>query len=467
MRLTKIICTLGPASNSAENIERLAEIGMGIARINLSHGTIEQHAEVIKRIQALNAQGRCIAIMLDTKGCEIRTAEVEKPLQIAAGEEVVFSPKPLPNEKHQVVHVNYDGFAEDVKQTDRILLDNGFLQFDIVEIRNDGTVLAKAREDGSIGSRRHVNLPGADIALPSLTQKDWDDIAYGCSVGVDFVALSFIRNAREVEEVREFIAKHNGHMQIISKIETKQAVEHLAEIIDASDAVMVARGDLGAEIPFELIPAIQDDIVATCRAKGKAVIVATHMLESMIEHPMPTRAEVTDVAHAAVTRTDSTMLSGETAAGKHPFGALEAMSRILVETEKHLPEFSLREAGTKLDLREARAVAAVDMALSLGTTAIIVLTHSGRTAQAVSKYRPSVPVVAFTVTQEVQRRLQLSFGVQPHIIEFSSDPEVTVAEALQQAKNLGYVRSGDTVVLLSDTRGREELVSTVQVRDVA
>lgn len=468
-RLTKVICTLGPATNSREGILRLAKTGMNIARINFSHGSLPQHEEVIRTIQDINEkEGMNIAVMLDTKGSEIRTGEVSSPMEVAAGETVIFSPRPLPKSDHKVILVNYDKFSEDVRETDRILLDNGELRYDIVEIQDDGCVLARAREAGKIGSRRHVNLPGAYINLPSITDKDWEDISLGCQLGADFVALSFIRSAKDVRDVRDFLSKKNAHMHIIAKIETKQAVEDLHNIIDASDGVMVARGDLGAEIPFELIPAIQDDIVLRCRTQGKRVIVATHMLESMIKNPMPTRAEVTDVAHAAVTRTDTTMLSGETASGAHPFEALEAMDRILIETERHLQP--LHDCGTPStdDTRQARAIAAVNMANSLKTPAIVVLTQSGKSAHAISSFRPLVPILAFTASPVVRRRLQMDYGVAPFLLSLDeSDPENTVQSAIMLGKERGLLRSGDRIVLVTDSKVKDGVVSSVQVRLVA
>lgn len=470
MRLTKIICTLGPACNSPEMIAKLAESGMNVARINFSHGDIEQHRTVLRALKAVNDKGtKCINVMLDTKGSEIRTGDVKEPIMIKAGQEVVFSFKDVAKETRTVIKVDYAGFAKDVGGTDKILLDNGEQIFDIVKIDvKAGAVVARSREGGKIGSRRHVNLPGADVGLPSLAQKDWDDISLGIAEGADAVALSFIRTAADVIEVKKFLKKKKSEMKIISKIETRQAVENIDAIIKESDGVMVARGDLGAELPFERIPAIQDRIVEKCRIAGKPVIVATHMLESMISNPTPTRAEVTDVAHAAVTLADCTMLSGETAAGKHPIVALEAMGKILAETERNLPPLKPTHVNhIDDDDLTARAQAGVSMAQSLHASAIVVLTRSGLTAQAVSQFRPRAPIIAFTESGAVQRELCFSYGVTPIKIEFSKDPESNVSAALKRAVKQGLLKKGDRVVVLSDAKVPGGIVRTVHIRTVA
>lgn len=471
---TKIICTLGPACHTEEQVMALARLGMGIARINLSHGTWDEHQETIKLIKRINERlakdksiPPCIAILLDTKGAEVRTGVVDTPLQIAKDEEVVFSPHPCPKEKRQVVLVNHEGFAKDVRQAERILLDNGKLIFELVTVNKDGTVVAKAKEDGSIGSRRHVNLPGANLDMPSLTDKDWEDITHGADEGVDYLGLSFVREAKEAEEVREFLRKRGTPVGLVAKVETRQAVKNMVEIIRVSDAIMVARGDLGAEVDFERIPVIQDELVSLSREAGKPVIVATHMLESMIENPMPTRAEVTDIAHAATIGTDVTMLSGETASGKFPFAALEAMVRVLRATEEHMARLRRMEEASVRTEREARAEAAVTLAISTGASALIVMTRGGQTARDLCRFRPHLPIIAFTPSAEVQRTLQLSYGVIPLRVDFDDDPEQTVDEAMAIAKTMGLLKSGDRCVLVSDARTRDSAVCTIQIRMIA
>lgn len=464
MRLTKIICTLGPSSKTAEELRNLAAAGMNIARINLSHGVKEDHRTLIRTVRTLG-DDHCVAIMIDTKGAEIRTGDVSAPVPIAKGQEVVFSHEAIRDRKRTSFTVNYPHFAADARGASRILLDNGALSFDVVSVQGD-TVIARAREEGSIGSRRHVNLPGADLQMPSLLDKDWEDLALGVEEKVDFVALSFIRTGEAVREVKKFLRENGGTMLVISKIETQKAVENIDDIIAASDGIMVARGDLGAEIPFERVPAIQDEFVLKCRAAGKPVIVATHMLESMIEHPLPTRAEATDVAHAAMTRADCTMLSGETAAGRHPVTAVEAMDRILRETEARLPVIPQNERPLPVDEAAARAKAAVTMASSMHAPAILVLTRSSRSAHAISQCRPLVPIIALTDTTDVQRQMQILYGVLPLLITFSTNPETTVDASLQAVAALKLLPEGARVVLVSDTKTSTGIVSAVQVRTI-
>jgi len=451
-RLTKIVCTLGPACDTPEQLEALVENGMSVARINLSHGSREKQKETIAKLKKLN-ENRAIpvGILLDTRGAEIRTGDVQTPIIIAKGETVTFSP---PNTVSQlegkVIAVNYDGFANDVRETKRILVDNGELSFDIVSVNDNGTVTACAKQDGTVGTRRHVNLPGADIDLPSITEQDWDDIAFAAEEGVDFIALSFIRNADELKEARSFLNKKKSTLRIITKVETAQAVENIAEIIRASDGIMVARGDLGAEVPFERLPVIQDEIVVRCADAAKPVIVATHMLESMKEHPIPTRAEMMDVAHAASTGADATMLSGETATGKHPPVAVDAMHRLLFATEQHSARFTMhRDVRLQDGEYEARAQAAVSLAESTDSVAILVFTRTGQTAHQVSKFRPRVPIVACTNDKAVQGAMTLNYGTFPLYIEFS-DPETTIKRGMEELQKHGFAGKGDRIILVTD-----------------
>ncbi len=474
MRFTKIVCTLGPSTLAPDRVRALVQAGMNVARINLSHGSIEQHLTTIRMLKDINKELKkgnepptSVGILLDTKGAEIRTGDVSEKLVISKNEEVVFSFRPLPEEKRKVITVNHDQFDKDVVDAESILIDNGILKFTYVKTNPDGSVLARACEDGSVGSRRHVNLPGANLSMPSITPKDWEDIAMAAKEGVDFLALSFVREAKEVYEVREFLESHDTHIGLISKIETRQAIRNIKEIIAASDGIMMARGDLGVEVPFETVPAIQDDIVEETRRAGKPVIVATHMLESMIDAPMPTRAEVTDIAHAASTRTDATMLSGETASGEFPLESVDAMDRVLKATEEHLfQNFTLAEAP-ELNEREARAHAAATLAVSTHASALFVMTKSGATARDISRFRPNVPIIAFTEQETTQRALQLSYGVLPVLIMFSEDPEETVRVAMDEAERLGLLQPGDHVVLVSDTKAGDTSVNTIQMRQIS
>ena len=467
MRLTKIICTLGPTSGTFEELKALAETGMNIARLNFSHGNHEDHLNRIETLRKLHEAGYPVAIMMDTKGPEIRTGDVKEPIVVEKGQEVLFTIDPETTADCPVIFVDHKLFAEDAKNARVILLDNGEMRFELMSVEKDGSVRARAEDGGRIGSRRHVNLPGADLQLPSVTDKDWEDLAFGVKQKLDFVALSFVRTGDVVREVKKFLRENGSDMRIISKIETSKGVENLDDIIAASDGIMVARGDLGAEVPFELVPAIQDAMVRKCREAGKPVIVATQMLESMIKRPMPTRAEVTDVAHAATTRADLTMLSAETANGKNPIAAVDAMARILEETESHLSPVMPTEREHATDENGARAEAAAIMALSMHLPAIIVLTRSGRTAECVSITRPLMPIIAFTDSPVVQRQMQLLYGVQPFYLPFSDDPEETVNAALKIVREKRLLKSGERIVLLSDTKTKDGQVSTVHLRSIA
>lgn len=474
LRLTKIICTLGPASCTPAQVAALARGGMNIARINLAHGTWPEHRKTIRIVKTLNrklaANGKlpsCVGILLDTRGAEVRTGIVSEVIRIRKGELVVFSPHALPKEKRQVIIVNHKAFAKDARQAEQILLDNGKMAFELVSSRSDGSVVARAKQKGTVGSRRHVNLPGANLDMPSLTKDDWESIANAANEGVDFLGLSFIRNASEIEDIRAWLAKRKKSIGLIAKIETRQGLQNLQEIIEASDAVMVARGDLGAEIPFEQLPVAQNEIVLRSRAAGKPVIIATHMLESMVENPIPTRAEVTDIAHAAMTSTDMTMLSGETASGAHPLLALDAMDRVLRETEAHLATSSRMLDASIRNNRDAQAKAVVTDAIASSTSAIAVVTRTGRTALEIARFRPHMPIIAFVPNQRVQRELQLSFGVFPLVTPFKSDPEATLTAGIALARKAGLLRKGSEIALVSDAKAHDKCVSTIQIRKIA
>lgn len=464
MRLTKIICTVGPATGDAQSIRALVCAGMDIARVNLAHGNREQHQKFLQVFRELRErEGLIVASLFDVKGPEIRTGDCPSPLTIAEGECVIFSPYPLSAVPAKVIIVNYEQFAQDVLRAESILIDNGELSFEVFQIQ--GTqVHARCRQGGVIGSRRHINIPGADISLPALTRQDWQNVLLALEHDVDFIALSFVRTSQELKDLRAFLRERGSRAGIIAKIETRQAVDHIDDIIAAADGVMIARGDLGVEIPFERVPAIQDRIVARCCTEGKPVIIATHMLESMTEHPRPTRAEVTDVAHAAATFVDAVMLSGETALGKFPIPCVQAMDRILQETESSHRSFT-GNVRSPCDEREARAEAAVLLSRSLPSPVICVMTHSGMSARAVSRFRPGLPILAFTDDHHVERQLRLVCGVQPFALSLC-DAEEAVRIALQRTRDALCLSSGTRVVFLSETPGEEGPVTAIQIRRV-
>ncbi|MBU2214103.1 pyruvate kinase [Patescibacteria group bacterium] len=452
IRLTKIVCTIGPSCSSTAQIRSLINGGMNVARFNLSHGTHANHAQLIRKVRKISSRSPTpCGVLLDTKGPEIRTGKRRTPLVVKKGDRVIFyPPSHTAPPKGKSVEVSYDAFHEDAGETDIILLDNGELSFDILSIDpQKGIVTARARENGSIGDCRHINLPGADIENQTMGERDFADIDFAMKEKVDFLALSFVHSAEDITRVRHYLRKHKSSIGLIAKIETRQALSHLAEIIAAADAVMIARGDLGAEIPFEHLPAIQDEIVKHCNNAGKPVIVATHMLESMKEHPIPTRAEMMDVTHAATTFSDATMLSGETASGAHPTKALGAMNRLLLTAEKHLRS---SRRPPLLDIREdydIRAKSAVELAHDIHAQVIIVFTRSGATASQLSRFRPSVPIIACTNDAAVQHKLTLLYGVVPLRIVFS-DAETTIHRGMIAAEKGGFVGKGQSVILVSD-----------------
>ena len=463
LRRTKIICTIGPSSFDKGVLFGLAESGMNIVRLNVSHGTREDHQRIVDLVSEFNSTSdHQVAMMIDTRGAEIRTGDVQAPIPIAQGDEVLFvsDASEEPRDTRTVIRVSYDGFAQDVKETNTILIDNGELSFDVTSIQADGMVIGTAKEDGEIGSRRHINLPGADIDLPSITESDWEDIRFSAKQNLDFVALSFIRNAEEVVEARKVIEDIGATTQIISKIETQKGVEHIKEIVDVSDAIMVARGDLGADIPFEMLPGVQDEIVIRCRDAGKPVIIATHMLESMKEHPMPTRAEVTDIAHAVDTGADATMLSGETASGIHPLKALDAMVRVHTATEEHLGRLETAYEIRFHDSAEEEMEPAVQKAREEDVDAFVLLTDSGRTAKHIAKFRHTVPIIALTNSDTVARSLLLHYGVYPLVIEFDADDDVSIQAGVKKAMDLGLVQKKQKLMLLKD-RAKSIEVTTI------
>ncbi|HRH94028.1 MAG TPA: pyruvate kinase [Candidatus Peribacteria bacterium] len=475
MRFNKRIATSGPAGGTPEGIEKLADLGANVCRLNFSHGSHESHGKVIKMIKDINKKGKhSLGILLDVRGSGIRTGDVKEKINVKEGDLIIFTPKITGKEKHITLELNYDKFAHDVKNADTIIIDNGAMELDVVKIEGKN-VIAKAREAGTIGSRRHVNIPGAYVSLPSFTDKDWEDIEFGIQQGVDFFATSFIRTAEDVKEVRDFIKKRKADTQIIAKIETPQSVENIEAIVDASDGIMVARGDLGCEIPFEDVPRVQNEIVRLCREKGKFVIVATHMLESMITNRAPTRAEVTDVAYASMIQADCTMLSGETAGGMYPYKSLAAMAQILKANETQVdPMESMlmsAECGETTDMderpRREESLAASVLAYSLQAQAIIVITKSGFTAKAVSNCRPLIPIYAFTDTESVQRKLAPVWGVSAHTTELRDNPETTVKNAIAMVRKLGGVKKGDRFVVISDIATGDDRATTIQIRVAA
>lgn len=463
-RRTKIICTIGPATSSSEMIAELAKAGMNVARINMSHGNQESHGKVIRQIKNLNKKlNHPISILMDLQGPEIRTGEVESNLQLNVGEIFTFTVLPDVNIEEKSVHVNYRDMVKDLKKGDRITVDNGLINLQVLEV-NEGQLRCRVLEGGKLGSRKHINLPGVRVNMPSITEKDRSDIRFAVENDLDFIALSFVRMASDVAEARQLIEDLDGHAQIIAKIENQEGIDNFDAILAEADGIMVARGDLGVEIDLEDLPVVQREMVRKCIEAGKPVIVATHMLESMIENPMPTRAEVTDVANAVHEQSDAIMLSGETAAGKYPVKCVQTLDRIARRIEKEAGlNFHLRRKPE--DIRENLARNAVLLADSIQAPAILVVTRRGMLARQVATYRPRHSIIyAFTNMTSTRRKLWLVRGVVPFIMDFSKDPENTIRKGFERLRERNRVRPGDSIVVVSDVAAGDQRVTSIQVR---
>ncbi|PJZ70946.1 pyruvate kinase [Leptospira perolatii] len=467
-RKTKIICTIGPATADKKMIQALAEAGMNIARLNMSHGSHEFHRSVIRSIKSLNKDvlKHPIAILLDTQGPEIRTGDLQVDhLDLKVGESFTFHIIPGVESEEQSVFVNYKDIVSDLKIGDRVTVDNGLINLIVEEIQ-ETALKCKVVDGGKLGSRKHINLPGIRVNLPSITQKDHKDILFGLEEDVDFIALSFVRSVEDILQLRQIIEEHNGHSAIIAKIEDQDAVRNMVDIIEAADGVMVARGDLGVEVPIEELPIIQRAIIKESAIRGKRVIVATHLLESMINNPSPTRAEVTDVANAVYEEADAIMLSGETAAGKFPVRCVEMLSKIAQRVED-TPGVGYVLDRVPSNKKEEMAKSAALLADSIKSPAIIVITRRGTTALNVASFHPKVPLIyAFTNMTTVRRKLWLTRGIIPYRIDFSRDPEKTIKLAIETLKASGRISEGNQVVILSDIIAGEERVETIQIREV-
>lgn len=465
MRRTKIVATLGPASNNYEMIDSLSQAGVDVFRLNFSHGTHESQGELIKKIKRLNQKSpKSHAILLDTKGPEIRSGDLKTPINVKAGDRLIFSPNPGDYEVTGKIGVNYDEFINDVEIGEKVLLDSGVIGLTVLE-KTDTDVICEVLDEGVITSRRHINIPGKDVSLESITKKDWSDIKFGVEMGIDIIALSFVRKSDEIIELKNFLKEQNAKIKVMAKIESFEATKHLGSICEAADGIMVARGDLGAEVPFEQVPKLQREIVQTASKYSKPVIVATHMLESMIENPVPTRAEVSDVSTAVWQRADATMLSGETANGEYPLKSVEAMSQVALTTESEFLETRpLKDLVTLTD-RGVFAKTGCQMAQSQKEiAAIVVITRSGETACRVARFRPRVPVFAFTNEPGTRRRLGLNWGTEAFRIEFSSTPQTTIMRAREAFVKKYPEWKGKKYVLISDFLVKEEFVPTLQIR---
>ncbi len=468
MRRTKIIATLGPKTSTLEAIEKLAAHGMDIARLNFSHGTHESHLQAISAIKTINNKGTYnVATLLDTKGPEVRTGDLSDTLSVSKDEELIITvDKEFHKEDGKWIWVNFDGFVHDVSEGDTILIDGGILSFKVKK-KKGKELYCHCVDGGVLTSRRHVNIIGKSVSLPSITDQDWKDIEFGISHGIDFIALSFVKDPMAIVELKEYLKEKKAHVDVIAKIESAKAIPSLDEIIKVCDGIMVARGDLGAELPLEEVPILQEEMIEKCHHAGKPVIVATHLLESMIQNPTPTRAEVADIATAVMQKTDAIMLSGETAAGLYPYKALSVMDIVARRMERKLVSDKHIHIDETNNPRIEIARSAAIMANNLSAKAIIVFTRRGYTAVVMSNCRPSSLVFAFTNMTNVRRRLNLYWGVTPFRIQFSEDPDKTVRTAIEYLKKRSFVKAEDTIIVVSDVLAGSEHVDTIQVRKIS
>ncbi len=451
MKKTKIICTMGPNADNDEVLQALVRSGMDIARFNFSHGTHEEQKarmDHLKRVR--KEQNRPVAILLDTKGPEIRTGVLENggKVLLREGEEFTLTSEEIAgNEKK--VYQTYPQLAKDVKPGDTILIDDGLIGLTVMEIQGLD-IVCQIKNGGELGQRKGINVPNVSVNLPAITERDREDIVFGIEQGIDFIAASFVRNADAVREIRAILKEHGAdHVDIISKIENSEGIANIDKIIAVSDGIMVARGDMGVEIPAYEVPHVQQMIVQKCNQKSKPVIIATQMLDSMIRNPRPTRAEVTDVANAIREGADAIMLSGETAMGKYPVETLQMMAQIAESTEQHLPYDGVPHYHSMrgdANVSNAVGVAAVRTALNVQAKCIVTPTMSGQTARLMSHFRPQTPIYAVTPNDWAQRKMQIYWGVTPLKGYEEDTTEHIISHAMYVVKREGYVEEGDIVV---------------------
>ena len=473
IRRTKIIVTLGPATESEAMLEKLFRAGAGVVRLNMAHAKHDWTRLVIRRVRAVSARiGRDVAIMMDIKGPEIRTGDLTVPIELKAGEIFDFTVKPGASnpaieggEEIRSVDVNYPNLVNDIKVGDSVLVDNGLLRLEVLAT-DEARIRCRVIIPGELKSKRHINLPGVKVNLPSFTEKDRADTTVGLEEGIDFIALSFVREAKDIAVLRAFLSEKKSRCRIIAKIEDQSAIDNLDSIVTACDALMVARGDLGIECPFEELPVIQRRAVRACLAQGRPVIVATHMLESMISQPVPTRAEITDVANAVFELADCVMLSGETTIGKYPLECVQMLDKIARRIEKEESGESRPPAvftGERMKVLHS----AVVLANELPRSKLLTFTRHGFMAQGLAMLRPvHSPIIAFTPSPEVFRQLRLLRGVAPVLMPLASEPDITIENAIALLRREGRIVPGDKLIVATDIVSQDRLVDSVQLRTV-
>ena len=467
LRRTKIISTLGPATDSAEMIGKLVDAGVNVFRLNMSHAPHDWVRRVVADIRAAAATRRQhVGVMMDTQGPAIRTGDIGVPLDLLPGQKFTLTVRGEHDLEEHSVDVNYENFVNDISVGDVVLIDNGTIEMKVLD-KSGNKVECEVLTAGTLGSRRHINLPGVKVSLPALTAKDIKDVRLGLEVGVDFIALSFVREARDLMQLRELFEEGKPAPFVIAKIEDQEAIKNLEAIVRQADGIMVARGDLGIEIPYEELPIVQRRIVKTCLRHGKPVIVATHMLESMIESPMPTRAEVTDVANAVFEEADAIMLSGETTVGKYPVKCIEVFDRIAKRIERS-GNAQFHDLAELTSPREKLVKSAVVMANELKAEAVLAFTRHGHMARYAAWMRPRYsPIYGLCDSEKRANELTLCWGVIPFVVEFDFiNPQNTIERALKTLVEQGRLHRGTTVVIVGAISVGTEIVDAVQMRVV-
>ena len=467
-RHTRITFTIGPATESEAQLEAIINAGANVVRLNMAHADHAWVRATVERVRLVSRRMKKeLAVMMDIKGPEIRTGARKESTQLTVGQvvDVTGSDTALAEGEILVIPTNYPRMISAVPVGGVVLVDNGLIQLRVLEQKKD-RLRCKVEQPGPLGSRRHINLPGVKVDLPALTDKDRADVAVGCEVGVDFFALSFVREAADVDSLRALLTQHASKAHIISKIEDQSAIEHLGSILEATDALMVARGDLGIEIPYETLPLIQRRAVAMAIACRKPVIVATHMLESMIQNPVPTRAEVTDVSNAVLEMADSVMLSGETTTGKHPIRCVEVMTRIAKTTENELPRILSPEHPNETP-KVKLLRAAAGLAQDLGNTGIIAFTRNGDVPRTLSSLRSvGCPIYAFMEEEHVHRKMSLLWGVESFQMKFEPKAEDNITLALIRLRDEGHCVPGQMLVIVTNVILGPSVIDSVQLRIV-
>ena len=449
MRKIKIICTIGPATNSRKVIYKMIRAGMNVARLNFSHGTYEEHEKAVKYIrEGAQKYNSPIAILQDLKGLKIRVGNLKNgAVMLKKNASLTITTKGIEGDSQQI-SVSYPRIMKDIGIGNKVLMDDGLLQLKVTD-KKKGRLLTRVIEGGILRAKKGVNFPGTRLSGEIFTKKDREDLAFGIKIGVDYVAMSFVRSKADILKVKNYLKRYNADIPVIAKIERPQALENIDEIIQVSDGLMIARGDLGVEVSPEKIPLIQKNLIEKCNTALKPVITATQMLESMKEHMRPTRAEAADVANAVLDGTDILMLSAETAIGNYPLEALKMMDRIIRFTETEGPKVIINNGAASKFFAHAVAEAACISAMDIKAKTIVAFSRTGFTALLVSKFRPHVPIVGFTVQEEVRRRMNLYWGINPQIMKFPGSTDEMISETEKALLKNNIVKRGDSIVIIA------------------